>query len=181
MREQEPDGGRETVAHRRKAGRRTECQRDRRIRRRADMDIPLFSMAWIRLVRAGGAVSGGVNCSLRSSTETAETTTQITVTLLAQSLWETAGGAAALTRVQSTSSSRRYRVLKLVHNLQSVKSTKDMMRWSHFCKRNTCFAKAWEIENNLAEFYNTKPPKVNKNRGLERVIHVTELVCSLEV
>lgn len=52
----------------------------------ADTDIPLFSMAWIRLTRAGGAVSGGVNCSLRSGIETAETTTQITVTLLAQSL-----------------------------------------------------------------------------------------------
>lgn len=48
--------------------------------------IPLFSMAWIRLTRAGGAVSGGVNCSLRSRTETAEITTQITVSLLALSL-----------------------------------------------------------------------------------------------
>lgn len=50
-----------------------------------DKDVPLFSMAWIRLTRARGAVSGGVNCSLRSGIETAETTTQITVTLLEQS------------------------------------------------------------------------------------------------
>lgn len=50
-----------------------------------DKDVPLFSMAWIRLTRARGAVSGGVNCSLRSGIETAETTTQITVTLLAHS------------------------------------------------------------------------------------------------
>lgn len=46
-------------------------------------------MAWIRLMRAGGAVSGGVNCSLRSGRGTAETTTQITVTRLAQSLSKT--------------------------------------------------------------------------------------------
>lgn len=50
-----------------------------------DKDVPLFSMVWIRLTRARGAVSGGVNCSLRSGIETAETTTQITVALLAQS------------------------------------------------------------------------------------------------
>lgn len=60
-------------------------RRDRRTRWPVDMEIPLFSMAWIRLTRAVGAVSGGVNCSLRSSRETAETTPQITVTLLAQS------------------------------------------------------------------------------------------------
>lgn len=50
-----------------------------------DKDAPLFSMVWIRLTRARGTVSGGVNCSLRSGIETAETTTQITVALLAQS------------------------------------------------------------------------------------------------
>lgn len=82
---------------------------DRRVSWLADMDIPLFSMAWIRLTRDGGAVSGGVNCSLRSGTETAETTTQITVTLLAQSLPKDHGGAAALTRAQLTRSSWRYR------------------------------------------------------------------------
>lgn len=77
-------------------------QRDRQICWLVDMDIPLFSMAWIRLTRTGGAVSGGVNCSLRSATETAETTTQITVTLLAR-------GPAALTEAQLTRSSWWYR------------------------------------------------------------------------
>ena len=74
-----------------KTGRWTESQQDRQIRWLVDTDIPLFSMAWIRLMRAGGAVSGGVNCSLRSSTETAETTMQITVTLLALGLPKTMG------------------------------------------------------------------------------------------
>lgn len=81
--EQEADGGRETVARRQKNGGQTD---NRQMCWSFDTDIPLFSMAWIRLTRAGGAVSGGVNCSLRSGIETAETTTQITVTLLAQSL-----------------------------------------------------------------------------------------------
>lgn len=40
-------------------------------------------MAWTRPTRAGGAVSGGVNCSLRSGTGTAETTPQVSVTLAA--------------------------------------------------------------------------------------------------
>lgn len=81
----EADGGRETVARRRK-GEQTVSEKDEYV---GCLDIPLFSMAWIRLTRTGGAVSGGVNCSLRSGTETAETTTQITATLLAQSLTKT--------------------------------------------------------------------------------------------
>lgn len=72
--------------------------------------IPRFSMAWMRLTRAEGAVSGGVNCSLRSGTETAETTTRITVTLLARSLWWDAESAAALTRARFTGSSWTFRV-----------------------------------------------------------------------
>lgn len=86
--EQEADGGRKTVARTQKDGGQTD---NRRKCWSVDTDIPLFSMAWIRLTRAGGAVSGGVNCSLRSGIETAETTTQITVTLLAQSLWKASG------------------------------------------------------------------------------------------
>lgn len=78
---QEADGERETVARRWKDSRGSVTD-NRWISWLVCMNIPLFSMACMRPTRAGGAVSGGVNCSLRSGTGTAETTTQISVTLL---------------------------------------------------------------------------------------------------
>lgn len=41
--------------------------------------VPFFSMASTRFTRVWGAVSGGVNCSVKSRRETAETTTQTMV------------------------------------------------------------------------------------------------------
>lgn len=74
------------------------------------LDIPLFSMAWIRLTRTGGTVSGGVSCSLGPGTETAETTTQITATLLAQSL----------TKISSADKGTvNYAQLEIMYNIMS--------------------------------------------------------------